>query len=180
MKSPQAAPAHQAYFLRACEDSVTAHELTRSLWRYRCRKFRRAATLAGISVCCSGCRECRRVATAIGNFAVFLRLSKISLRRCVATAVRHFAVLLRLLGNSRGAKLSGNPPCWCYGCQEFHCAASVVGNFAVSLLLSGNWRAVLLPFSRISSCCYGCRELRRVDTAVGNFTVLLRLSGISP
>ena len=32
LKSSRAAPAHQAYFLRVCEDSFRAHELTRSLW----------------------------------------------------------------------------------------------------------------------------------------------------
>ena len=112
-----------------------------------------------ISKCCSSCRECRRVATAIGNFAVFLRLSGISLRRYVATAVRNFAVLLRLLGNSRGGKLSGNPLCWCYGCQEFHRAALLV-NLA---------RCVNDAFCQFGApFCYHLREFSRVATAVGN------------
>ena len=104
--------------------------------------FARLLRLSGISSSCYGCREFRRVATGVGNFAVLLRLSEIP--PCVGC--REFRCVATVVGNLRcccGSQDSGMLPCWrsgassCwYSSREFRCVAAAVNKFAVMLRLS--------------------------------------------
>ena len=100
--------------------------------------FARLLRLSGISSSCYGCREFRRVVTAVGNFAVLLRLSEIPpcwlVRNSAVLAVGNFDVLPRLSG------ICG--------------VAAAVRNVAV--LAVGSF-VVLVQFSGISLCCCSCQ-----------------------
>ena len=101
--------------------------------------FARLLRLSGISSSCYGCREFRRVVTAVGNFAVLLRLSEIppcwlsGISMC-CHGCREFAVLLRQSGMLPCWR-SGVSSCW-YNSREFRCVAAAVNKFAVMLRLS--------------------------------------------